>query len=57
MELIDALEATFEHTHAVIARVRSDQLADPTPCRDWDARAGRSCCPTTRPRSSERPPT
>lgn len=36
MELIEALDATFEHTHAVIAQVRADQLGVPTPCRDWD---------------------
>ena len=38
MELVDALEATFAHTHDVIAGVRPDQYDDPTPCREWTVR-------------------
>jgi uncharacterized protein (TIGR03086 family) len=38
MELVDALEATFAHTHAVIAGVQPDQYDDPTPCTEWTVR-------------------
>ena len=38
MELIDALEQTFEHAHEVIGNVRADQYDDPTPCPDWTVR-------------------
>jgi uncharacterized protein (TIGR03086 family) len=38
MELVDALEQTYEQTYKVIAGVRSDQLDDPTPCADWNVR-------------------
>jgi uncharacterized protein (TIGR03086 family) len=38
MELIDALEQTFEHAHEVIGNVRADQYDDPTPCPDWAVR-------------------
>lgn len=38
MELIDALEQTFQHAEAVIGNVRPDQLDDPTPCADWNVR-------------------
>ena len=38
MELIDALEQTFEHAHDVIGNVRADQYDDPTPCPDWTVR-------------------
>jgi uncharacterized protein (TIGR03086 family) len=38
MELIDALEQTFQHAHGVIGNVRADQYDDPTPCPDWAVR-------------------
>src|SRR5882724_2386042 len=38
MELVDALEATFAHTHGVVAGVRPDQYDDPTPCTEWTVR-------------------
>jgi uncharacterized protein (TIGR03086 family) len=38
VELIDALEQTFDHAHRVIANVRADQLGAPTPCAEWDVR-------------------
>ncbi len=38
MELIDALEQTFQHTDVVIGNVRPDQYDDPTPCSEWVVR-------------------
>ena len=38
MELIDALERTFQHADGVIGRIRTDQYHDPTPCPDWAVR-------------------
>jgi uncharacterized protein (TIGR03086 family) len=38
VELIDALEQTFEHAHGVIGKVRADQYDDPTPCLEWTVR-------------------
>jgi uncharacterized protein (TIGR03086 family) len=38
MELVDALDQTFKHTHGVIANVRADQLDNPTPCSEWKVR-------------------
>jgi uncharacterized protein (TIGR03086 family) len=38
MELIDALDQTFQHAHGVIGNVRADQLDAPTPCPDWAVR-------------------
>jgi uncharacterized protein (TIGR03086 family) len=38
MELIDALEQTFQHADSVISDVRADQYDDPTPCADWAVR-------------------
>ena len=38
MELIDALEQTFEHAHGVIGNVRTAQHDDPTPCPEWTVR-------------------
>lgn len=38
MELIDALEQTFDHAHGVIGNVRADQLDAPTPCPEWAVR-------------------
>ena len=37
MELIDALEQTFQHADGVIGNVRPDQYDDPTPCSEWAA--------------------
>lgn len=39
MDLLTALAETFDHTHGVIAGVRADQLANATPCREWDVEA------------------
>lgn len=39
MELLTALAQTFDHTHGVIAGVRADQMANPTPCTQWDVHA------------------
>ena len=39
MELLDALSRTFDHTGAIVAGIRDDQLATPTPCSDWDVQA------------------
>jgi uncharacterized protein (TIGR03086 family) len=38
MELIDALDQTFQHAHGVIGNVRPDQMDDPTPCPEWAVR-------------------
>ncbi len=38
MELIDALEQTFEHAQGVIGNVRADQYDNPTPCPEWAVR-------------------
>ncbi len=38
MEVVDALEQTFEHAQGVIARVRPDQHDDATPCAEWTVR-------------------
>jgi uncharacterized protein (TIGR03086 family) len=38
MELIDALEQTFQHAQGVIGNVRDDQYDNPTPCSDWVVR-------------------
>jgi len=38
VELIDALAATFDHAHGVIANVRPDQLDNKTPCDEWAVR-------------------
>jgi uncharacterized protein (TIGR03086 family) len=38
MELLDALEQTFQHAHGVIGNVRADQYDDPTPCPEWAVR-------------------
>lgn len=36
MELLPALETTFDHAHRVIARIGPEQAHESTPCRDWD---------------------
>ena len=38
MDLIDALERTFQHAQGVIGSVRADQYDNPTPCPDWVVR-------------------
>ena len=38
MDIIDALEQTFDHAHGVIAGVRVDQYDDKTPCAEWSVR-------------------
>jgi uncharacterized protein (TIGR03086 family) len=38
VELIDSLDRTFGHAHAVIADVRPDQHDRPTPCEEWTVR-------------------
>ena len=38
MELLEALEQTFEHAQGVIGKIREDQFDDPTPCPEWMVR-------------------
>jgi uncharacterized protein (TIGR03086 family) len=38
MDITDSLEQTFQHAHAVIGGVRSDQYDDRTPCEEWTVR-------------------
>ena len=38
MELIDALDQTFQHAHGVIGGVRADQYDNTTPCEKWTVR-------------------
>lgn len=38
MELVEALDATFDHTAGVIAGVRPEQYDDATPCAEWTVR-------------------
>jgi uncharacterized protein (TIGR03086 family) len=38
MQLIDALERTFDHAQVVIGNIGADQLDDPTPCPEWTVR-------------------
>ena len=38
MELVDALEQTFDHASGIIAAVRPDQFDRTTPCEDWTVR-------------------
>jgi uncharacterized protein (TIGR03086 family) len=38
MDVVDSLEQTFTHAHAVIAGVRADQHGDKTPCAEWTVR-------------------
>jgi len=35
MDLVDALEQTFQHTQGVIGNVRPDQYDNATPCSEW----------------------
>ena len=38
MEILDALDQTFEHAPHVIGNVRPDQLDNKTPCAEWTVR-------------------
>jgi len=38
VDLLDALERTFDHAHGVIAGVSLDQYDDKTPCAEWTVR-------------------
>ena len=38
MELVEALEQTFDHAHGVVAGVRADQYGAATPCEEWSVR-------------------
>ena len=38
MDIIEALDETFRHTHGVIGGVRAEQYADKTPCTEWTVR-------------------
>jgi uncharacterized protein (TIGR03086 family) len=38
MDLIDALDETFDHAQRVIAGVRVEQYANKTPCTEWTVR-------------------
>jgi uncharacterized protein (TIGR03086 family) len=38
MELVDALDQTFDHAHKVIAGVQPEQYDLRTPCEDWAVR-------------------
>jgi uncharacterized protein (TIGR03086 family) len=38
MEILDALDATFDHAQKIVAGVKPDQLDDPTGCAKWDVR-------------------
>jgi uncharacterized protein (TIGR03086 family) len=35
-ELLDLLARTFDHAGLIVAGIADDQLASPTPCREWD---------------------
>ena len=37
MEILEALDLTFQHAQQVIGNVRPDQLDDKTPCHEWGA--------------------
>jgi uncharacterized protein (TIGR03086 family) len=39
MDLISALNQTFDHAHGVIGGVKQGQLNDPTPCSEWNVEA------------------
>ena len=38
MDLIEALDHTFQHAHGVIGNVRPDQYDNKTPCEEWTVR-------------------
>jgi len=38
VDLINALEQTFQHAHGVISGVRPDQYDNKTPCEEWTVR-------------------
>ena len=39
MDTIDALSQTYDRMHQLVKGVSADQLANATPCREWDVRA------------------
>src|SRR4051794_15302255 len=38
MDVVAALDETFQHAHEVIGGVKADQYADKTPCTEWTVR-------------------
>ena len=38
MDVVDALDHTFQHTQGVIAGTRASQYDDKTPCAEWTVR-------------------
>jgi uncharacterized protein (TIGR03086 family) len=38
VDVLDALDEAFRHTHGVIAGVRAEQYGDKTPCTEWTVR-------------------
>ena len=38
MEILEALDLTFQHAQQVIDNVRPDQLDNKTPCPEWTVR-------------------
>lgn len=39
MDVIDALDAAYQHAGTVVAGVSTEQLAQASPCAEWDVRA------------------
>src|SRR4051794_37296811 len=39
VDLVDALDRTFDHTHSVIAGIKPEQYDAATPCSEWNVRA------------------
>jgi uncharacterized protein (TIGR03086 family) len=39
MELLDALDQSFDQARKIVGGVRPDQYAQPTPCTEWDVQA------------------
>lgn len=39
MDLLPALAHAFDHSTKLMGGVQADQLAEPTPCTDWDVQA------------------
>src|SRR5690348_8837142 len=38
MDVVDALDDTFQHAHVVIGGVKAEQYSDKTPCTEWTVR-------------------
>lgn len=38
MDITNSLDQAFQHTHGIIAGVRTGQYNDPTPCEEWTVR-------------------